>query len=87
MNGSDSPSEQTNGASRNDLSAAVNAADAYFSSINTNMSSMAINGDEGFGGSPTIGTVGERQYVVNQNNPEQVYQPEVGNLNGDLLLM
>ena len=87
MNGSDSQADQTNGTSRNDLSAAVNAADAYFSSLNTNMSSMAIGGDEGFGGSPTIGTTSEQHYVVNQNNPEQVYQPEVGNLNGDLLLM
>ena len=87
MNGSDSQTDSTNGTSRTDISAAVNAADAYFSSLNTNMAGMAIGGDEGFGGSPTIGTTGERQYVVNQNNPEQVYQPEVGVGNGDLLLM
>ena len=87
MNGTGPRTDQTNGNNKSNISAAVDAADAYFSSLNTNMANMQIGGDEGFGGSPTIGTVGERQYVVNQNNPEQVYQPEVGNENGDLLLM
>ena len=73
---------------REKLSAAVEAADAYFQGLNTNMASMAINGDEGFGGSPTVGQAGETQYVVNQNNPQQVYQPQVGGgANGDLLLL
>ena len=27
------------------------------------------------------------RFVVNQNNPEQIYQPQVGGSNGDLLLL
>ena len=78
-------SEATN---RQNLSAAVDAADAYFQSLDTNMAGMAINGDDGFGGSPTTAKAGETQYVVNQNNPQQIYQPQVGSgANGDLLLL
>ena len=69
------------------LSAAVNAADQYFSSLNTQVSSMSIAREEGFGGSPTVGMPGERNYVVNQAHPQQVYQPQVGEGNGDLLLL
>ena len=69
------------------VAAAADAADAYFSQLNTqNMAVMNLN-DDGFGGSPTVGNAGERQYVVNQNNPQQVYQPQVGGGNGDLLLL
>ena len=74
------------GSDQANLPAAVAAADVYFQSLNTNMGSMQI-GDEGFGGSPTVGMAGETQYVVNQYNPHQVYQPQVGGGNGDLLLM
>ena len=49
---------------------------------------MSISGDDGFGGSPTVTQAGETQYVVNQNNPEAVYQPRVGGgANGDLLML
>ena len=68
------------------VTAAADAADAYFSQLNTqNMAAMNLN-DDGFGGSPTVGMPGERQYVVNQNNPQEVYQPQVEG-NGDLLLL
>lgn len=89
MNGSEpAPSTRHGGeAGRANLSAAINAADVYFQSLNTSMGSMELGGDEGFGGSPTAGAAGERQYVVNQNNPQQVYQPQIGGENGDLLLL
>ena len=89
MNGSEPASLAQNGdePSRANLSAAIDAADVYFQSLNTNMASMELGGDEGFGGSPTAGLAGERQYVVNQNNPQQVYQPQIGGGNGDLLLI
>ena len=69
------------------LTAAVDAADAYFSNINTQqMAAMNIGND--FEGSPALGVPGERQYVVNQNHPQQVYQPQGGDgNNGDLLLL
>lgn len=73
--------------SNDNAAAAAEAADAYFSQINThNMAAMNLN-DDGFGGSPLLGLPGERQYVVNQNNPQEVYQPQVGGGNGDLLLL
>lgn len=89
VNGSGPQPDATNGdgTSRGDLTAAINAADTYFQSLNTNMGSMNLGGDEGFGGSPTAGAPGETQYVVNQNNPQQVYQPQIGGGNGDLLLL
>ena len=84
---SESSSEQaTTGSDRANLSAAVDAADQYFSNLNTNMANMELGEDEGFGGSPTMGGPSETQYVVNQNNPQQVYQPQIGGGNGDLLL-
>ena len=49
------------------------------------MAAMTI-GDE-FGGSPIAETAGERQYVVNQNQPQQFYQPQIGGPNEDLLLL
>lgn len=89
LNGSGPQPGATNGgeSSRGNLSAAIDAADTYFQSLNTNMGSMNLGGDEGFGGSPTAGAPGETQYVVNQNNPQQVYQPQIGGGNGDLLLL
>ena len=88
INGSDVEATQQNGtsSSKANLSAAIDAADVYFQSLNTNMGNMHL-GDEGFGGSPTAGMPGETQYVVNQHNPHQVYQPQVGGGNGDLLLL
>ena len=94
MVGHKTPPSITNGSGRQmagtmdtaNLSAAIDAADVYFSSLNTNMASMNIGGDGGLGGSPNLAT-GERQYVVNQNNPQQVYQPQIGGGNGDLLLL
>lgn len=68
------------------LATAADAADAYFASLGARgMGNMSLE-DDGFGGSPTVGVSGERQYVVNQHQPEQVYQPQVGPGNGDLLL-
>ena len=73
-----------------DLAAAVDAADEFFAGVgNQRMADMHINGgnDDGFGGSPTVGR-GEMQYVVNQNAPDQIYQPAMGQgSNGDLLML
>jgi AP-2 complex subunit beta-1 len=72
-----------------DLAAAVDAADEFFAGVgNQHMAAMHINSNEdGFGGSPTVGR-GEMQYVVNQNAPEQAYQPAMnGGTNGDLLML
>lgn len=66
-----------------DIAAAADAADVYFSSLNTRQMAAMNIGD---GGSPSRGMMGERQYVVNQNHPQQVYQPQVGGGNEDLLL-
>ncbi|KAL2036525.1 hypothetical protein N7G274_010755 [Stereocaulon virgatum] len=85
MNGSGPQTADGAGTGRANLSSAVEAADVYFSSLNTGMGSMDIGGDDGFGGSPTAGAPGDRQYVVNQSNPHQVYQPQIGGGNGDLL--
>lgn len=77
----------TNGHGNGDLAAAVSAADEFFAGVGQQqMAAMNINsGEDGFGGSPMIGQ-GEMQYVVNQNAPEQVYQPAVGGgANGDLM--
>ena len=76
-----------NGAGKGNLAAAVDAADSYFASLGSRQMAAMTIGDDGFGGSPTAGSMGERQYVVNQNHPEQVYQPQVGGGNGDLLLL
>lgn len=70
----------TNGHSQGDLNAAMDAADVYFKGVgNQQMAAMSLGGDQTTGGlsdSPATG------YVVNQNAPQQVYQPQVG---GDLL--
>ncbi|MCJ1253732.1 hypothetical protein MMC24_001544 [Lignoscripta atroalba] len=68
------------------LAAAVDAADVYFSGLgNQQMAAMNVS-DDGYESSPTVGAPGVTQYVVNQNHPQQVYQPQVGGGNGDLLL-
>jgi hypothetical protein len=50
------------------------------------MAAMNVNdGDEGFGGSPTQ-AAHDMGYVVNQNQPQQMYAPVSGQgANGDLL--
>lgn len=68
------------------FTAAADAADQYFSRLQTERMGALNIGDE-FGGSPTAGTAGEQQYVVNQNQPQQFYQPQIGNANEDLLLL
>lgn len=78
---------QSNG--NGNLAAAVDAADEFFAGVGSqHMSNMHINGNEdGFGASPTVER-NEMQYVVNQNAPEQVYQPTMGQgSNGDLLML
>ncbi|KAI4254940.1 MAG: hypothetical protein LQ352_002802 [Teloschistes flavicans] len=67
---------------------AIDAADVYFSGLNSsdvsrNMAALNLGEDGGFGDSPTVGAPGETQYVVNQNQPQQAYHPQIG---GDLLL-
>ena len=74
------PSDTTN------FAAAADAADQYFLRLQTERMGALNIGDE-FGGSPTAGTAGERQYFVNQNQPQQFYQPPVGGANEDLLLL
>lgn len=76
----------TNAHENGDLAAAVSAADEFFAGVShQQMAAMNINGgEEGFGGSPMVG-LGEMQYVVNQNAPEQVYQPAVGGGANDLM--
>ena len=76
-----------NGAGKGDLAAAVDAADSYFASLGSQQMAAMDIGDDGFGGSTTAGSMGERQYVVNQNHPELVYQPQVGGANNNLLLL
>lgn len=73
------------------LAAAIDAADVYFSGLNSsdvsrNMAALNLGEDGGFGDSPTVGAPGETQYVVNQNQPQQAYHPQIGGDNGDLLL-
>jgi len=69
--------------STGDLSAAVNAADAYFNGIgNQQMAALGL-GDAG-----VIGGTPQTQYVVNQNQ-QQVYPSQVagGAVTGELLLL
>ena len=70
---------------KDNLAAAVDAADVYFASLGSqHLAAMNIR-DDGLGDSPVGGVAGDRQYVVSQSHPEQVYQPQVGNGSGDLL--
>lgn len=70
-----------------DLAAAVDAADLYFAGVGTQqMANLSMNGG-GYSDSPVVGQGGETMFVVNQNQPQQVYQPTVGSGNGDLLML
>ncbi len=69
------------------LAAAVDAADLYFSGIGSQQLAQMQLADGGFATSPVTGAPGESLYVVNQNQPQQVFQPSVGGGNGDLLLL
>lgn len=72
--------------STGDLSAAVNAADAYFNGIgNQQMASLSLGGH---GDAGVIGGTPQTQYVVNQNQ-QQVYPSQVtgGAVTGELLLL
>lgn len=75
------PGQAANGGNMDN---AVNDADAYFAGIGSQqMAAMGIHGDA-FG--DNNGT--EAGYVVNQYNPQQVYQPAQGvGSNGDLLML
>ncbi|KAI5199128.1 putative AP-2 adaptor complex subunit beta [Aureobasidium subglaciale] len=76
--------QRQNGNSNGDLASAVDAADVYFSTIGSQqMANMGLN-DDGYA-SPVTGDGAQTMFVVNQNQPQQVYQPTVGNGNGDLL--
>lgn len=68
------------------LAAAADAADQYFQQLQSERMGALNIGDE-FGGSPTAGTAGERQYVVNQNQHQQIYHPQTGGPHEDLLLL
>lgn len=79
----------TNG-TNGDLAAAVDAADLYFAGVGTQqMANMSTEDGVGGGysGSPISGQGGETMFVVSQHQPQQVYQPTVGNGNGDLLML
>lgn len=75
------------------MAAATDAADLYFQGIGSQqMAQMQLNDingtvGNGFGASPVTGSVGQNLYVVNQNQPQEVWQPAVGSGNGDLLLL
>lgn len=88
---SSSPSNSNNNNQQNqqsNIAAVADAADAYFSSqlgVGTQGLTALNIGDEMI---PTNGRMGEeRQYVVSQYHPQQVFQPHhMGNGNDDLLL-
>lgn len=90
--GSHAGNEHGKSSDRANVAAAADAADVYFSSLSASqqMGAMSLGGDEmmmGNGAALGGGRPGERQYVVNQNYPQQVYQPQIGGGNGDLLLL
>lgn len=81
------PTQQNGNAA--DLSAAVNAADAYFSNVaSQQMANLDLGGREDNGLGELGGTGQMTQYVVNQNQ-QQIYQPQVagGAATGELLLL
>ena len=83
--------EQGSSGSNGNLAAAIDAADVYFSGLNSsdvsrNMAALNLGEDGGLGDSPTVGHHGETRYVVNQSQPQQAYHPQIGGDNGDLLL-
>ncbi|KKA21220.1 AP-2 adaptor complex subunit beta [Rasamsonia emersonii CBS 393.64] len=71
--------------SGSNLSAAVNAADAYFNEIGSQQMAALDLGGRGGG---EMGGAGQTQYVVNQNQ-QQIYQPQAagGAATGELLLL
>lgn len=76
----------TNGNSNGDIASAVDAADLYFASIgNQQMAHLSVNDAAGYDSSPVTPTAAETSFVVNQNQPQQAYQPQIGRGNGDLL--
>lgn len=82
------PQQHAQGTSNGGVpAAAVDAADAFFASVGAQqLANMSLQAHEdGFGGGSPMG-MGESQFVVNQNMPQQAYQPAVGGgANGDLL--
>ena len=84
----DSPTNATAPVHQGNLAAAVDAADVYFNGISGSqqMAAMSMVHTNGSGHSGDImGNGGTEGYVVNQNNPQQVYQP-IYPAQGDLLL-
>jgi AP-2 complex subunit beta-1 len=74
-----------NAPSERGLAAAIDAADVYFSGVGSQqLAQMQVT--EGGLTSPVTGGPGENLFVVNQNQPQQAYQPSGGS-NGDLLLL
>ena len=75
--------------SNGDLQSAVDAADLYFAGIGSQqMAQMNVNDGDGYGYSNSLvspGGEGDTMFVVNQNQPHQVYQPVSGQGNGCLL--
>ena len=80
------PSSNGDANSQGDISAAVDAADLYFSGVGRQQVANLQLSDGDFASSPVSGAPGGNLYVVNQNQPNQVYQPAMGAGNGDLLL-
>lgn len=70
----------TNGDAQQQHQAAIEAADEYFKnlSLSDNSGDMFI--------SPTAGTLPNTGFIVNQNAPEQIYQPTMQAGHNDLLL-
>ena len=77
---------QTNGANgvASPMSAA-DAADLYFSGVGSQSMAQMQIADASPGGVGS--TQGQNLYVVNQNQPQSIYQPAVGQGNGDLLML
>jgi AP-2 complex subunit beta-1 len=81
----DSAGRNGNANGNGNLSAAVNAADAYFNQVGSQqMAALDLGGRD----SGEIGGGGQTQYVVNQNQ-QQIYQPQAagGAATGELLLL
>ncbi|KAF4553021.1 AP-2 complex subunit beta-like protein [Elsinoe fawcettii] len=75
-----------NGHTNGDISSAVDAADLYFASIGSQqMAHLSVNDADPYNSSPVTPTAAETSFVVNQNQPQQAYQPQIGRGNGDLL--
>ena len=88
QNATPTPKIQGNGHAngQGDISAAIDAADMYFSGVGSQQMANAQLSESDFASSPVSGAPGGNLYVVNQNQPTQVYQPAMGTGNGDLLM-